>query len=134
MTTYCTLYEKKTGRILSSFFGNESTIAENETDEIGVFQGKLSFDVYIDDKMNVVEIPSRQFEYQIFDFITKSYKNDESLLVKYRNLLLQSSDWTQLPDVPLETKQAWAIYRQALRDITTQQGYPFEVIWPIKPE
>lgn len=51
-----------------------------------------------------------------------------------RNLLLQESDWTQLPDVPLETKQAWATYRQALRDITSQEGYPFNVIWPTKPE
>jgi hypothetical protein len=48
--------------------------------------------------------------------------------------LLQQSDWTQLPDVPLETKQAWATYRQALRDITTQEGYPFNVIWPTPPQ
>lgn len=50
-----------------------------------------------------------------------------------RNRLLSESDWTQLPDVPLATKQAWADYRQALRDITLQSGYPFDVTWPIKP-
>lgn len=50
-----------------------------------------------------------------------------------RNDLLQQSDWTQLPDVPLETKEAWATYRQALRDITAQSGYPFTIVWPTPP-
>jgi len=51
-----------------------------------------------------------------------------------RNILLLMTDWTQLPDVPSQHKEAWAEYRQKLRDITTQQGYPFNIIWPIKPE
>jgi hypothetical protein len=50
-----------------------------------------------------------------------------------RNLLLQRSDWTQLPDVPLVTKEVWAAYRQALRDITEQTSYPQEVVWPNPP-
>ena len=35
-----------------------------------------------------------------------------------RDMLLRNSDWTQMPDSPLlnEQKQAWAVYRQALRD------------------
>ena len=49
-----------------------------------------------------------------------------------RNKLLLSSDWTQLPDVPLATKEAWATYRQALRDITLQTD-PANTIWPTKP-
>ena len=50
-----------------------------------------------------------------------------------RSVLLQLSDWTQLPDVPLATKDQWAGYRQALRDITLQAGYPFEIQWPNSP-
>jgi hypothetical protein len=50
-----------------------------------------------------------------------------------RNILLLESDWTQLPDVPEETKQLWATYRQALRDITEQSGYPTDIQWPIPP-
>ena len=46
-----------------------------------------------------------------------------------RNQLLVQSDWTQVADVPVD-KAAWAIYRQALRDITTQEEFPLEVIWP----
>lgn len=53
-----------------------------------------------------------------------------------RNSLLKSSDWTQLADADLtETEKAnWRTYRQELRDITTQVGFPREIIWPVKPE
>lgn len=52
-----------------------------------------------------------------------------------RNALLASSDWTQLPDVPLsvEQKSDWAAYRQQLRDITSQTGFPDNIAWPIEP-
>lgn len=56
-----------------------------------------------------------------------------NIIKKQRLELLQQSDWTQLPDVPLETKTLWQAYRQALRDITEQSGYPFNVEWPVQP-
>lgn len=56
-----------------------------------------------------------------------------TLVVSQRNSFLAQSDWTQLPDVPLATKGAWATYRQALRDITTQAGFPYSINWPTKP-
>jgi len=44
-----------------------------------------------------------------------------------RNDLLKDSDWTQLPDVPLsvQEKAEWAVYRQALRDVPQQEGFPY---------
>jgi len=57
---------------------------------------------------------------------------DFTALIKRRELL-EASDWTQLPDVPLETKALWATYRQALRDITDQPGYPTNISWPEPP-
>ena len=51
-----------------------------------------------------------------------------------RNFLLQATDWTQLPDVPDTIKQSYTEYRQALRDITDQDGFPYNVAWPTKPE
>ena len=45
-----------------------------------------------------------------------------------RNKLLIESDWTQLPDAPVDAA-AWATYRQALRDIT-EQANPFSIVWP----
>lgn len=50
-----------------------------------------------------------------------------------RNILLAESDWTQLPDAPVD-QTAWAAYRQALRDVTDQEGFPTNVVWPVKPE
>lgn len=50
-----------------------------------------------------------------------------------RNALLASCDWTQLPDSPVD-RQAWSVYRQALRDITSQSGFPFSVVWPTQPD
>jgi hypothetical protein len=49
-----------------------------------------------------------------------------------RNELLTECDWTQLADIPSETKEAWIIYRQALRNITSQSN-PFSIEWPSKP-
>ena len=53
-----------------------------------------------------------------------------------RNEKLASSDWTQVDDAPLTNTQkaAWATYRQALRDITGQPGFPYSVNWPTQPE
>lgn len=49
-----------------------------------------------------------------------------------RTQKLSASDWTQVADAPVD-KAAWAAYRQALRDITSQAGFPWEVTWPVKP-
>ena len=52
-----------------------------------------------------------------------------------RNQMLKESDWTQLADATLseETITAWATYRQALRDISAQSGFPWEIVWPTQP-
>ena len=52
-----------------------------------------------------------------------------------RNTELNESDWTQISDSPLtaEKKEEWQIYRQSLRDITTQLN-PSSIEWPTPPE
>jgi hypothetical protein len=63
-----------------------------------------------------------------------SYQESKKSSVRSeRNQKLSDSDWTQLADSP-ENKAAWATYRQALRDIPTQAGFPWEVQWPTQPE
>jgi len=47
-----------------------------------------------------------------------------------RDSLLASTDWTQLPDVPQATREAYAVYRQALRDVPQQDGFPTDINWP----
>lgn len=49
-----------------------------------------------------------------------------------RNALLLESDWTQLSDSPVD-KAIWSTYRQALRDIPQQDGFPENIVWPDKP-
>jgi hypothetical protein len=45
---------------------------------------------------------------------------------------LASTDWTQVADAPVD-QAAWAVYRQALRDIPQQAGFPYTVTWPQEP-
>ena len=49
-----------------------------------------------------------------------------------RNTKLTESDWTQVADAPVD-KAAWATYRQALRDVTAQTGFPWTIDWPVAP-
>ena len=49
-----------------------------------------------------------------------------------RNTKLSESDWTQVADAPVD-KAAWATYRQALRDISKETGFPWDITWPVAP-
>lgn len=49
-----------------------------------------------------------------------------------RNEKLSATDWTQVADAPVD-KAAWATYRQALRNVPTQSGFPWTVTWPDAP-
>jgi hypothetical protein len=50
-----------------------------------------------------------------------------------RNRRLADCDWTQLPDAPVD-HTSWATYRQKLRDVTNQPGFPWNVVWPVQPQ
>lgn len=50
-----------------------------------------------------------------------------------RTKKLAETDWTQLTDAPVNSA-AWGTYRQALRDVTAQETFPWEVTWPTQPE
>lgn len=49
-----------------------------------------------------------------------------------RNSQLSGSDWSQLEDSKVD-KKAWAEYRQELRDLSKQKGFPKEIVWPVTP-
>lgn len=59
-------------------------------------------------------------------------ENQWFVIREIRNELLSECDWTQLSDIPTETKAIWSEYRQSLRDITSQTN-PFNITWPVKP-
>jgi hypothetical protein len=64
--------------------------------------------------------------------IAERLQNKEAEVRQQRNELLSDCDWTQLPDSPAD-HEAWATYRQALRDVTAQEGFPWDVSWPTEP-
>lgn len=70
------------------------------------------------------------------DEIAVRYAEKSEVIRDRRDSLLVSSDWTQGNDSPLDnaSRQLWASYRQNLRDITSQEGFPYDVVWPTKPE
>jgi len=49
-----------------------------------------------------------------------------------RNRLIAVCDWTQVADSPVD-KEVWATYRQSLRDIPSQSGFPWDITWPVEP-
>ena len=51
-----------------------------------------------------------------------------------RNRKIAETDWTQGKDIPDNISSKWAVYRQALRDVPAQAGFPWDVQWPTQPE
>jgi hypothetical protein len=49
-----------------------------------------------------------------------------------RDEKLKETDWTQVADAPVD-KTVWATYRQALRDLPSATGFPWDMTWPTKP-
>lgn len=88
---------------------------------------------------NWLSVPPKPYSAALWDaeqelWIDLRSKDDEWIKVrKDRGIKLNASDWTQLPDVPLATKEAWAAYRQQLRDVTLQPD-PFNIVWPQPPQ
>lgn len=80
---------------------------------------------------------------EIADLVSRKYAerlnraNHKNRNIALRHDLLSSSDWTQLPDANQqlddEDRQLWLQYRQDLRDITNQPGWPVDVEWPKRP-
>ena len=97
-----------------------------------------AFDCYVDDG-KLVKMGPPLNQYSVFDYTTKQWKDSRTnesqwvVVREKRNRLLQSSDWTQLADIPSETKALWEPYRQALRDVTLQPD-PFNITWPTPPQ
>lgn len=54
------------------------------------------------------------------------------MLRRNRNALLTASDWTQVPDAPVD-HLVWAAYRQALRDLPASVDDPLNFEWPEAP-
>ena len=133
-------YDETTGRILGTGIGFSGMGESNftNTDNKRLFDIPEGVDVhthYIIDG-SFVAFPDRPDKYYQWDWVSLSWIPNviaaKYIARKERDSLLGSCDWTQLPDVPIETRELWLEYRQALRDITLQEDL-FNIVWPIKP-
>ena len=58
--------------------------------------------------------------------------NEAVKIRQQRNDKLKECDWTQVADAPVD-KTVWATYRQALRDLPSATGFPWDMTWPTEP-
>lgn len=89
----------------------------------------------------LIDMPPKPSENYFFDYDTKQWVFDTEKAIndalQKRYLLLKDGPDRISPiwydSMTQEEKNAWADYRQALLDITSQPDYPNDIIWPIKP-
>lgn len=71
---------------------------------------------------------------EVADYVAPTTEKTAFGVRAQRNILLSNTDWTQMPDVPQATKDLWQPYRQALRDVPQQAGFPDNIVWPTPPQ
>jgi hypothetical protein len=141
------VYELKTGKIFQSGSCDDSQFdIQRVPDGYAILPIEADpFNQYIENNQ-AISMSEKPADWYIFDYSLKKwadpispeqkYKTQAEKIVNSRNFLLEKSDWTQIPNnaLTIGQQQAWADYRQQLRDITSQAGYPFEVVWPVSPQ
>jgi hypothetical protein len=135
-----TKYVRSTGEIISYGLNGVLEWMEDETHAVLIGENPPGLDTHRVDLQTgqIVPLPEKPDQYHVFDYDLLQWVDPRTAETQWpivraeRNALLSASDWTQLPDVPLDTKEAWAAYRQALRDITNQPD-PFNIVWPVPP-
>ena len=94
----------------------------------------ISVNVSTGEKTIVPYTTEEQAEYDIKKAAWDAGANDRKAaeVRAERNAKLSATDWTQVADTTAD-KTAWATYRQALRNVPTQTGFPNTVVWPVAP-
>jgi hypothetical protein len=107
----------------------------------GFFDSNFGYDSYPDD---IIEITQEEYKIALstnksialvdgkITFVEHAEVVDWNLVKAKRDRLLLKSDYTQLADWPGD-KEAWAVYRQALRDLSSTFTNAEDVIWPTAP-
>jgi hypothetical protein len=79
------------------------------------------------------EVTTRYYtESEIAEMRAAASPVTESIARSHRNILIAETDWWATSDRTMSAEQT--AYRQALRDITSQAGFPTDITWPTKPE
>jgi hypothetical protein len=78
-------------------------------------------------------IETKQWRKYTDEEVAENNAQKASQVRSERNKKLADTDWTQGKDIPDATSTAWSVYRQALRDVPSQPGFPWSVNWPSTP-
>lgn len=132
-----TYYHNSDGRIVSrATLLNEQEVEQNKPEGCSYVSGDYSQDAVWFPEGQMRTIPPKPDEFYNFDYLTGQWIADDATamqaLRKERNRRLVASDWTQVPDAPVD-HQAWAVYRQELRDLPDNTEDPRHPVWPIPP-
>ena len=88
--------------------------------------------------VNNVKVRLSQTEINILeaaDIVTAAadvVRKEEEILTKIKELL-RDSGWTRLDDAAPADKTKYDQYRQGLRAIPAQPGFPDNIVWPTDP-
>lgn len=131
-----------TGQYTQTGVNMEEIQASDIPEGQGVYYGQVSARTqYHDTETNLpADMPAQPGEYYKFDYTTRSWAVDAEraavAVLAQRQQLLLDSDWTDTLSAQTRLGSAydeWQTYRQALRDITAQPGYPITIEWPTQP-
>lgn len=129
------------GQILRQLtVSSELAVAQKAENEFILFGSANDETQYINvETGEIIDKPIKPDEYSEFNWQTKQWEGNAQIakdnVLSKRQQLLATTDWTDTVSAStrLENYNEWQFYRQQLRDITTQEGYPFNVIWPTQP-
>lgn len=131
-------FDPSTGKIIHTVYYQKEDLPESaKSVHLAVDADLVVEDYYVFDGV-LVKKPDKPTVHHVFDYTAKQWidprtpETEWPLVRAKRDRLIAATDWTQLPDVPLATKEMWANYRQSLRDVTLQPD-PFNIVWPVAP-
>ena len=119
------IYNTETGNIKRSLSCEEADLVQNMEEGEGslISQEDVAYKRVVNGVL--VDIPAEERE-------TLELSAALIDLRSTRRYLLKQSDWTQVPDAPVDSA-AWAVYRQQLRDLPANTTDPRNVVWPEPP-
>jgi hypothetical protein len=130
-------FDLTTGAFLKSVeSSHQETIDRNTPPGASFADGDYDHSYYMSDG-EVVQMGERPSELYAFDFASKTWVANPVSIKSRRLSLLEQSDWTDTLSAQNRLGpalySAWQAYRQALRDMPEQAGFPEELVWPIPP-
>lgn len=119
------------GKVRVNLYANQQEIVTEEG-------SKYVYDNYVVETIDRPQLSayiSGSLDAWIASAAEKEYEEVAAEARKARNALIAETDYLLEADYPIseEDKAKWTTYRQALRDVPEQSGFPYEIIWPVKP-